>query len=297
VRIGILMTPSFSSRKSPLMPAVLGLLRQWGAAVEVIHPEDRCTHLGALKVEHDLYVLRSETELGLSVAGALHAIGAQCLNPWPAASLMRDKIAALRRLLAAGVPMPETYVVCTPQRLARLLEDGPVMVRPFRRSRGRVARLFWDGDDLDAAGEGPCIAQRYHAPDAADGCERKIYCIGGQLFGVLRRTPARTAAEKAGVPFSITPELRRIALACGEAFGVELFGLDIIFSAGRPYVVDVHSFPGFKGVPDAPLRLADYIYAAAQRVLAGESVARGTAVNTPLNVTPVQVTHVEAVTA
>jgi hypothetical protein len=31
-------------------------------------------------------------------------------------------------------------------------------------------------------------------------------------------------------------------------------------SDGRPVVVDVNTFPGFKGVPDAGARLADYIY-------------------------------------
>ncbi len=36
-----------------------------------------------------------------------------------------------------------------------------------------------------------------------------------------------------------------------------------MISKGHPYVVDLSSFPGFKGVPDAALRLADYIYAAA----------------------------------
>ena len=52
---------------------------------------------------------------------------------------------------------------------------------------------------------------------------------------------------------------------------MELFGADLILSNGAPYLVDIHSFPGFKGVPDAALRLADYIYAAARRAAAGNS--------------------------
>lgn len=279
MRIGILMTPSWTSRRSPLMPEVLGLLRQWGAAVEVLHAEDRCTALRELHVEHDLYVLKTESELGLSMAGALHAVGAQILNPWTAAVMMRDRIAAMRRLLAAGVPIEETYVISGAQRLARLLEDGPLVVRPCRRSRGSAPRVVWDADDLDVAVEGPLIAQRYHAPDGPGGGEHKIYCIGGQLFGVERRSPARTLAEKCGAPFSITPELRDIAVRCGNAFGVELFGLDVVFSQGRPWVVDIHGFPGFKGVPDAALRLADYIYSAGQRAAAGDAVGSGLSSN------------------
>ncbi|HZX96557.1 MAG TPA: hypothetical protein VFE90_18710 [Myxococcales bacterium] len=270
MRIGMLMTPSWSTRRSPLMPEVLALLRQWGATVEVIYAEDRCTALGTLRVEHDLYVLKSDTELGLSVAGALHAVGANIVNPWPVAMMMKDKVAAIRRLLAAGVPVPETWVISSPQRLARLLEDGPLVIRPCRRSHGHGTRVVWDSDELDDACEGPMVAQRYHKPDGEEAADRKIYCIGGQLFGVLRRFPARTFREKCGEPFTITRELRDLALRCAAAFGVELFGADVILSNGAFYLVDIHSFPGFKGVPDAALRLADYLYAAAKRAAAGE---------------------------
>ena len=128
---------------------------------------------------------------------------------------------------------------------------------------------------IDSEEGAPVFAQRYHKPQGED---RKIYCIGGQMFGVLRVWPPKTYEEKLGQPFTITPELREIALAAGQAFGVDLFGLDVIISEGKPYVVDIQSFPGFKGVPDAALRLADYIYTAGQRVLAGGQVAASAAV-------------------
>ena len=77
----MLMTPHSTRRNSPLMPEVLSLLRQWGATVDGIHPDDRCTSLDAVRVEHDLYVLKTRTELGLSIAGALHeAALAQALH-------------------------------------------------------------------------------------------------------------------------------------------------------------------------------------------------------------------------
>ena len=37
-------------------------------------------------------MLKTDTELGLSFAGGLHAVGAPILNPWPAAMMMKDKI-------------------------------------------------------------------------------------------------------------------------------------------------------------------------------------------------------------
>jgi ribosomal protein S6--L-glutamate ligase len=268
MKIGIIAMRQESGPKSLVMPSVIELLRQWGAQVDVIHPDEQSVRLHALEVAHDLYVLKSEGDLALSMAGALDAAGGQVLNPYAPATMMRDKLVSVRVLQAAGVPVPETHVTSSPRLLAELLEGGPLAVRAWRASRGNGVQVVWDAEDLEGLGDGPFLAQRY---DRSDALDRKLYCIGGQLFGVLRRWPARTYEEKLGEAFTITPELRDIAMRCGAAFGVDLFGIDLISCDGRPCVVDVKSFPSFKGVPDAALRLADYIYAAAHRVLAGEA--------------------------
>jgi ribosomal protein S6--L-glutamate ligase len=251
------------------MPEVVRLLTEMGVKVDLIYPEERLTNLAHVRVEHDLYILKSGTELALSLAGALHAVGATILNPYPIAEMLRDKIVFTRVLQKAGLPVPETYVTAHPEQLAPLLDAGPLVLKPYRGSQGRGVHVVWDADELNAipTNEGPVFAQRYHKPQ---GYDQKIYCIGGQVFGVERRWPARTYEEKLGQPFTITPELHEIALQCGRAFGIEVYGFDVIMSDGRPYVVDMSSFPGFKGVPDAALRLADYIYNAGQRVLNGE---------------------------
>ena len=269
MRIGMLMRQHPPVRKSPIMPVVVDFLRSWGATVDVIYPDEISIELTSLDVEHDLYVLRSSTELALSVAGALHALGAAVLNPYPVSEVIRNKIVATRVLRDAGVCVPDTHIASDAGQLAPLLDDGPLVVKPFRGSEGRGVRVIWDSEELEvaSAGDGPVYAQHYYAPDGRD---RKVYCIGGQLFGVKRSFPARPYEQKLGEPFTISPQIREIALLTGEAFGIDLFGLDIIYSDGVPWVVDVSSFPGFKGVPDAALRLADYIFAAAQRVLEGE---------------------------
>jgi ribosomal protein S6--L-glutamate ligase len=271
MKIGMLMLRHPPTRISPIMPAVVQLLRSWGCQVDVIYPEDRVTPLSEVRVEHDFYILKSGTELTLSLAGALHAVGARILNPYPVAATMRDKIASMRVLEAAGVPVPETYITSHSRQLAGLLDAGPLVLKPYRGSQGRGIHIIWDADELDdvSSAEGPVFAQRYHKPEGED---HKIYVIGEQMFGVKRIFPASTYEEKIGQPFTITSELREIALRCGRAFGVELFGFDVVMSGGKPFVVDIQSFPGFKGVPDAALRLADYIYTVGQRVANGEAL-------------------------
>jgi ribosomal protein S6--L-glutamate ligase len=106
-----------------------------------------------------------------------------------------------------------------------------------------------------------------------------MYCIGGRVFGVRRSWPASSLAEKLGEPFTVPAELNELVLRAGAAFGMDLFGLDVIFTHGQPMVVDISSFPGFKGVPNAALRLAEYVFDAGSRAARGDSV---TSIPTPL---------------
>jgi ribosomal protein S6--L-glutamate ligase len=121
------------------------------------------------------------------------------------------------------------------------------------------------------------FAQRYHPPRGRD---RKLYSIGDRIFGVKRIFPATTDAERRGEPFTPSRELCDIARRCGQAFGIDLFGVDIIESGGQPYVVDMSSIPGFRGVPDAAVRLAEYFYAAARSALGQPSIQSIAAVPT-----------------
>src|SRR5205807_6393334 len=185
---------------------------------------------------------------------------------------LRDKIVTSRILQLAGVPTPASYVASQAAQLAPLLDEGPIIVKPYQGSEGVGVRVVRGVADLAAVpvGREPIFAQRYHPPQGRD---RKIYAIGGRLFGVKKVFPRRTEAEKQGEPFALTPELRDIALRCGRAFGIDLYGVDIVESEGKPYVVDMCSMPGFRGVPDAPGVLAEYFYRAAQRATQGDLMA------------------------
>jgi len=264
VRIGLLM-PHYSSRSRSYWPLVAQALAAAGALVDVVHPPRGALDLATLRVEHDLYLLRKLSGFALSLAGALHELGAAILNPYPASAALRDKIVASRVLQAAGIPMPATYVASDAEELLPHLEEGPLIVKPYLGAGGHHVHVVRTAVELAAVPVNqrePVFAQRYHPPQGRD---RKIYAIGTELFGVKKIFPRRTDADKFGEPFDVSAELADIARRCGQAFGVELYGVDIIESAGQPYVVDVASVPGFKGVPDAPARLTRHILAAAER--------------------------------
>jgi len=270
LRIGFLL-PDYSDRSRSYMRVVLQSLAERGAVVGVVHPAEHAIDLSRVQVEYDLYVLRKMSGAALSLAGALHELGAAIVNPYPVSATLRDKIVTCRVLQAAGLPVPATFVAAEPEQLAPLLADGPLVLKPYLGAGGHHVRIVRDAAELAPLERErePLFAQRYHAPQGRD---RKLYVIGERIFGVKKVFPRRTHEERMGEPFAVTTELAEIARRCGRAFGIDLYGVDVIESDGQPYVVDMASIPGFKGVPDALTLLTEYFLAAAERAVRGELV-------------------------
>jgi ribosomal protein S6--L-glutamate ligase len=242
---------------SPLLVEVARRLRGRGHAVDAVILEDAVSVPERLAVEHDLYVIKSHTELTLSFAGVLHAQGARTLNPYPACALVQDKLTAAARLAAAGVPVPRSWTTGDLRLLAPLIDTWPVVVKPHRGHRGVGVVVVPDPTTLAglAPPAGPVLVQEY-----VRGCgeDLKVYVVGEEVFAV-RKPFSADSFTRPGRPVSVTPQVRQAALRCGAAFGLGLYGLDVIERPDGPVVVDLNYFPGYKGVPDVAPLLTDYI--------------------------------------
>jgi ribosomal protein S6--L-glutamate ligase len=97
------------------------------------------------------------------------------------------------------------------------------------------------------------------------GKDLKVYAVGGELWAIAKPFPARTARDKIGTPVPLPPDIRAAALVCGQALGLELYGVDFLVGRSRFFAVDVNPFPGYKGAAEAPRYLADYLYERALR--------------------------------
>lgn len=251
-----------TSQQVPALPSVthdcLELLESWGAIIDVLRLEQGLTDLIQLPVNHDLYLLKSPVPEVASLATALEARGARCLNRPRMLWACLDRVSTTVRLAVSGVPVPQTWVAKNPAELADLLADGPLAIKAARLGPSAGVRIIWDPDETINLPQEPLLVQRFHPSRHRD---RKLYRIGSQTFGVKCSWPATSHAARIGEPFTVTSEMREIADRVGTAFGSSLFGLDLVETKDGPLVVDLHPFPDFKGVPEAALRLADYIYA------------------------------------
>ena len=94
---------------------------------------------------------------------------------------------------------------------------------------------------------------------AGDGWDIKMWVIDRQIFAARRRTPLDADAPKEDHPISaeeLPEEWSHIALEIGRAFQLRLYGVDLLVTERGPMIVDVNSFPGFRGVPGADSALA-----------------------------------------
>lgn len=268
-----------NGRLNPTMVETVERLRARHVTVDLIGPEVDVTELTGLRPTHDLYYLKTASEPLLSLAGALHAAGAETLNPYPSVAVLSNKLIAVAALKRAGLPVPETWIASEGSKLAPLLEAGPLILKPHRGSRGRGVRVVRQPGELSLTTDVPVLAQRYHPPDGRDF---KVYCIGVRVFAVRRAWPCADWRAKLDQSEPVEPDdrLRELALRCGRALGLGLFGLDVVVSKGQTWVVDVNKCAGFLGVPDAPSFLCDYLTVACEQARA-RATSRDDRIPTP----------------
>lgn len=253
-------------RVSVLTAEIAAGLERRGAVVDFLTPGP--VEIARVRPAHDLYVLKEKTPFHLSIAQALALAGARVVNTARACALARDKVAATALIAAAGVPVPPSWTAGAADHFAPLTEEGALWLKPQRGSRGfgvkRIERYGNPGIGraLDAFGLPlPLFAQRERP---SDGTDLKLYVVGERVWALRRRYPASTLEEKLGRGVEPAPEFVDVALKCGRALGLDVYGVDFLVSSGSYSVVDVNAFPGYKGVTAAPEALADYLFACAR---------------------------------
>jgi len=262
MRIRFLLARRIPDGPSQIVLAVSAILARQGFEVSSTIAEEVVQEPERLGGEADLFVLKSYTPLSLALAGVLHGSGARVLNPYPGCAAARDKILASQVLRSAGIPAPRCWVTGNLALLAPLARRMPLVVKPSMGWRGEGVRMVRSEAELLAlpAPSEPVLVQELIP---GPGVDLRVYVAGDEIFAT-RKPFSSTSYSVPGEEVEVTAEVRRIALRCGAAFGLGLFGLDIIEGPDGPRVVDVNYFPGYKGIARAPEMVAAFIARYAQ---------------------------------
>ena len=207
----------------------------------------------------DIYLLKSHTPQALEVAHYLEQRGAMVINSFASSSACQDRALMAQRMSAAHLAFPRTS---THPSLGELLEQQqrlsilsfPLVVKSRYSRRGDLVYRADGVEQLHALArrtDEPVIIQEF-VP--ADGWDIKLWVIDRQIFAARRRSSLAGEASRQNFPIpteQLPGSWRSISLKVGRVFDLHLYGLDLIASDRGPVVVDVNSFPGFRGVAGA----------------------------------------------
>src|ERR1700694_4959674 len=216
----------------------------------------------------DLYLLKSHAPQALEVAHALEQKGALVVNSWASSVACQDRVLMAQRMHDAHLPWPRTWHYAT---LASLLADEtflatlafPVIIKSYYSHRGDLVDFVRNRAALQALAsdwsQEPVVLQEYAE---SDGWDIKLWVIDRQIFAARRRTPLEPNASKEDItiaPQDLPPDWAAITLEIGRIFNLRLYGVDLLVTKNGPMIVDVNSFPGFRGVPGADSALVELV--------------------------------------
>jgi ribosomal protein S6--L-glutamate ligase len=247
-----------SKADRPLLADVISNLLADGFDVATGVADSLAVSPETLRVEADLYILKSHSSLWLNLAAVLDAQRARILNSYPACVNTNNKIRTASRLSAAGVPIPRSWVTGDLSRILDVTDAMPLLLKPNFGRSGTGIRLVRDRAELATLQVDDGMLVQEWITLVED--ELKLYVIGDCVFGV-RKDPDSGERE----PVVVEPVLEDIARRCGRALGLEIFGVDVLINMHGPVVIDVNYFPSFKGVPGVAGLLTDHIRACAKR--------------------------------
>jgi ribosomal protein S6--L-glutamate ligase len=245
-------------RGSSVLSEVIDSIRLAGLRACVHLPHEAAELLPPWLFEVQLVVQRGLDSTALAAMRRVEAAGVRCCNPVGATLAVRDRLLQSRRLADAGVPVPSTVAAATWPAVLRASQGRAVVVKSRHGARGRGAAVLLAPDGVlprSPTFEGPYVVEDLVA---GDGQVRKLYVAGKQVQGLLKSSAPAGPLQSGVDPLQPSRSLIHLAHRTGRALGLEIYGLDVI-GPGRPVVVDVNPFPGFRGVPQAAVLIVRHL--------------------------------------
>lgn len=248
--------------------------RRRGHDVRVIDP-CRCTlrvDNDHLDVTHNGLSLRyfdcviprvgsTSSDMVIGILKHLAELGAVCMNSGSGVGRSRDKFRSLQELALAGLPVPRTCLTSQIEQLGQAIETvgGPPIIIKLREGTQGVGVI-----KADSATSATSTVQALWSLDQAvlvqefiaesDASDVRAFVVDGKVIGAMRRTARagdfRSNLHLGGVAerATMTREMRDIAVAAAETFGLRVAGIDLLMSHRGPLITEVNPSPGLEGI-------------------------------------------------
>jgi ribosomal protein S6--L-glutamate ligase/tetrahydromethanopterin:alpha-L-glutamate ligase len=187
----------------------------------------------------------------------LRRLGLYILNPPHAIERSVDKYHALSLLEEAGLPVPRTVVTERASEALRAFYElgGDVVIKPIFGSRGIGSTRVSNPDVAERIFRAlefhhQVIYLQEFVPHG--NYDLRVFVLGGRVLAAMRRisnlwkTNVSLGAKPA--PYTPSKEIRDLAVKAAEVIGCEVSGVDILESKRGPFIIELNSQPGWRGL-------------------------------------------------
>lgn len=272
MRLAVLGEPSGWHAERLLQAA-----RARGHAAEIVRWQELATSLGGTShdgtIERFLPLAVDEAEavivrgmptggleevvFRMNLLGRIAERGTLVVNPPRSLEIAIDKHLSLAMLTAAGLPVPRTLVVQTPQAMLEAWRDlgGDAVVKPLFGSQGKGIERLTSVSAVERYGAGrPSGSVAYLQEFVAHaGWDARLLVLGNELLAMKRRstTDWRTNVALGGraEPFEPPDHWIDLARRAVRVTGAAIAGVDLVESrTGDIFILEVNAVPGWQAL-------------------------------------------------
>jgi len=197
----------------------------------------------------------------VGLLSALTEMGVNVINSVSSILLMRNKAETMRRLVSAGLPVPETLITESIDDAAAFVgEHFPCVLKPITGFGGLGVQLIERDFDLEHIhdylkfhsqmfGKGAYILQEYVK---SPGYDIRSLVMDGQTIATMQRVGGEgiaTNIHRGGVPRKNTLDVADLSIRAAKSVKGRLVGVDIIPDVdGELWVLELNATPGWAGL-------------------------------------------------
>lgn len=201
------------------------------------------------------------------------------VNSSASIEMASDKLHTMQVLAQKKIPIPKTMFSRCPVDSSLISQQMgyPVVVKTLRGTQGGGVYLSENADSLRDLSEllihqgydtAPVLFQEFI--ESSRGRDIRAFCVGGKVLASMQRTSTDGSFKSnltrggVGAPVDITPEIEKIALDTCQALGLEIAGIDLLYTESGFKICEANSSPGFRGLEkfckvDAATAIYEYI--------------------------------------
>jgi ribosomal protein S6--L-glutamate ligase len=224
---------------------------------------------------------RSLTDFGVLLLNHLSLMGVSTTLAAQGLSTARNKFATMQRLRAAGLRIPESFLVASKIKAGDVIERSPppLVLKLLSGTQGvgvmKVEKVSDVGPIIDTLVElKQLILIQSFIPNPGE--DVRMFVVGEEVVGAMVRKASPNEWRSnihlggKGIPYSNSEAEAEMAVKAAKAVGVEIAGIDMILSKDGPYFIEVNASPGFKGLMkaadiDVPGKIIEYAVGKAKK--------------------------------